>query len=419
MPPSSGLADLRIAIVTPFLDRRHGTERVLLEQLQRFRTKPGVELHVYAQRIEDLTGVVRYHPSQLGASNSILWHEIPAMRGPYLFAYIWWFVVNQLSRWKDAKFRGLNYDLVYSPGINAWDADAIAVHIVFHEFYRQIRSRLNLLGSPLRAWPRLLHRRLYYLLIMALERRIYKSPKANLAGVSQLVAQQLEHFFARSDTWVIPNAVDTAYFTPEARSSRRAEARQRFGWGSDTFVILLIGNDWEKKGLRTLLRAMAYAGDTPTQLLVVGDDDQSLFDSLIRQLDLQHRVRFERPSEDVLPFYAAADLYVGPSLEDSFALPPLEAMACGLPVITSANAGVSQLITNSVDGFVLNDPCDAKGLASLLRELCQHPDLCRKVGESAARTAGAYNWDRNAHETWEFLMGAADKKTLPKQPATG
>ena len=401
---------MRIAIVTPFLDRRHGTERVLLEQLQRFRTKPGVELHLYAQRIEDLGGVLRCPPSKPQAPNSIFWHKIPAMRGPHLFAYIWWFVVNQLSRWKDGKFRGLKYDLVYSPGINAWDADAIAVHIVFHEFYRQIRSRLNLLGSPLWAWPRRLHRRLYYLLIMALERRIYKSPKFSLAGVSELVSQQLERFFARSDAWVIPNGVDTAYFTPEARSSRRTSARQRFGWGSDTFVLLLIGNDWEKKGLRTLLQAMVYAGDIPLQLLVVGVDNQSLFDSAIRGSGLEHRVRFERPSEDVLSFYAAADLYVGPSLEDSFALPPLEAMACGLPVITSVHAGVSQLVTNSVDGFVLKDPRDAKGLAALLGELCQRPDICRKVGESAARTAGAYNWDRNARETWEFLMSAANKK---------
>jgi hypothetical protein len=59
---------------------------------------------------------------------------------------------------------------------------------------------------------------------------------------------------------------------------------------------------------------------------------------------MQDRLRFEAPSGDVLLFYAAADVYVGPSLEDSFGLPILEAMACGLPVIASAHAGASEMI---------------------------------------------------------------------------
>jgi glycosyltransferase involved in cell wall biosynthesis len=402
---------LRIAIVTPFLDRRHGTERVILEQLERISTKPDVELHVYAQRIEDLSRVLLYQPHrELQPPNSILWHKIPAIPGPHLFAYVWWFIVNHLYRWRDERFRGAKYDLVYSPGINALHADAIAIHIVFHEFYRQVRDRLNLFGTPVLAWPRRVHRRLYYRLIMALEQRIYSANETSLAAVSHLVSRHLTKFFGRSDACVIPNAVDIQHFTPEARSALRASARRRFGFPPDVFVLLLIGNDWEKKGLTTLLHSMAQCHDLPLKLLVAGKDDPAPFLLLIKRFQLQNRVQFEPSTTDVIQFYAAADLYVSPSLEDSFALPPLEAMACGLPVITSVNNGGSQVITNPVDGFVVEDPWDALGLAALIRKLYEHQDFARQVGETGARTARAYNWDRNAEETWQFLTAALEKK---------
>jgi len=100
-------------------------------------------------------------------------------------------------------------------------------------------------------------------------------------------------------------------------------------------------------------------------------------------------------------------------VEDSFALPPLEAMACGLPVITSVNNGGSQIITEGVDGFVLSDPRDTIALSMLLRRLYQDRDLCALIGENSARTAQGYTWERNARETWGVLMAAMAKKGQP------
>ena len=101
---------------------------------------------------------------------------------------------------------------------------------------------------------------------------------------------------------------------------------------------------------------------------------------------------------------------MSPSFEDSFALPPLEAMACGLPVITSVNNGGSQIITEGTDGFVLSDSRDSAALAKLMRRLYEQPDLRKDNGENAARTAQAYTWERNAAETWDFLMFALENK---------
>ena len=68
------------------------------------------------------------------------------------------------------------------------------------------------------------------------------------------------------------------------------------------------------------------------------------------------RVHFLPPRQDVEFYYAAADAYVGPSLEDTFALPPQEAMACGMPVIVSAENGTSEIITDGKDGLILGIP---------------------------------------------------------------
>lgn len=400
---------MRIAVISPFLDRHHATEHVILEQVERFSEHPDTEIHIYAQRLQDLTGVSRFHPHKK-QSGRILWHKIPALPGPHLFAYIWWFVANHFYRWRDARFRALTYDLVYSPGINALDADLIAVHIVFHEFYRRVRPHLSFAAASASSWPRLIHRRLYYRLIMALERRVYRHPETQLVAVSRLVSRHLEEFFQRSDACVIPNAVDTTHFNPRLRVQRREAVRADLRLSPDIFALLMIGNDWAKKGLEALLQCLAECRNLPFTLLVVGRDDRSIFLPLLDRLGLQQRVQFHPSTDDIERFYAAADLYAGPSLEDSFAMPPLEAMACGLPVITSVNNGGSQIITEGVDGFVLPDPCDVAALSSLVRRLYEDPGLRLRTGENAARTAQSYTWDRNARETWDFLIAAITKK---------
>src|SRR5437016_7134886 len=217
---------------------------------------------------------------------------------------------------------------------------------------------------------------------MALERRIYTDPKVRLAAVSKLVSAQLERHFGRTDSVVIPNAVDTAIFNVETRLARRSVSRKSLKVDESDFVVLLIGNDWKKKGLDQLLRALAII-EIPIQLLVVGNDDPGLYRPVLRQLGLDSRVRFLAPSADVLFFYAATDAYVAPSLEDAFGLPILEAMACGLPVIASVQAGASENIIDGTTGYLLRDPMNHVELAELIRRLAGDRSAAQKVGAAA------------------------------------
>jgi UDP-glucose:(heptosyl)LPS alpha-1,3-glucosyltransferase len=239
---------------------------------------------------------------------------------------------------------------------------------------------------------------------MALERRIYTDPRVRLAAVSKLVATQLEKHFGRTDSVVISNAVDTARFSPEARLARRSVSRQNLKLEDSDFVVLLIGNDWKKKGLDQLLRALAAINEIPIQLLVIGKDDPGLYRSSLRQLRLENRVRLLVPSADVILFYAAADAYVAPSLEDAFGLPIVEAMACGLPVIASVQAGASENILDGTTGYLLRDPMNYTELAGLIRRLVDDRSAAERVGAAAAQYVQAsVSWDDNASATRDFL----------------
>ena len=399
---------MRLAVISPFVDRRHGTERCVAEQLERFCKIPELlEIHLYAQRVEDLPGVSAGKFDSF--SGKIFWHKISRLPGPHLLGYVWWIIANQGHRWWDSRIRGLRCDLLYSPGINAFDADAISIHVVFHEFYSRVRSRLRLRDTALKSWPVVLHRQMYYRLICLLESWIYTRSTTALSVISRHAAESVAKAFGR-DAAVIPHGVDLAVFNPGARSAVRGNARKALQLQPGDFCFLLIGNDWKNKGLDALLRAAALCRDLPLKLLVVGSDDQRLYEQPLRELELADRFQFARPSSRVLDFYAAADAYVGPSLEDAYGLPIIEAMACGLPVVASARAGASEIISDAKDGFVLQNPEDEKEIAALLRRLVEDSTLRAEIGERAARTARDHSWDRNAADTWEFLLKTLGNK---------
>jgi glycosyltransferase involved in cell wall biosynthesis len=390
-----------IAVVSPFIDKRHGTERRVAEWVSRLADH--YEVHVYSNRVEDV---------DLG---KVIWHRIPRLPGPHLLAYLWWFAANHLWRWRDRTFRGLRYDLVFSPGINCLDADIISVHIVFAEFYRQVRAELSLRRNPVKFWLRLLHRRLYYGLIQFLERRIYPDPRTTLVLIARKTAEDLKRFYGRGDNFlVVYIGLDQEIFNPAARQRLRQQARDQLGLSDDAFVFLLVGNDWKKKGLACLIEAIARLHDSSVCLLVAGKDDPHPYRAQLRGAGLNSQVRFLPSRPDVIFYYAAADAYVGPSLEDTFAQPPAEAMACGLPVITSAANGTAEIITDGVDGLIVRDATDVGELVNRLRLIRTDPELRQRLGERAAQTARHYTWDRNGVELREIF-----EQVLAGKQATG
>ena len=413
---------MRLAVVAPFVDRQHGTERALAELLDRLSREYGCEIHLYAERVADLECGASAPPSRsstretgttsTASSGSITWHRVPSIPGPHLIRFLFWILANTTMRWWHRVARGQRVDLVLSPGINCLDADFIIVHVVFQRL-RKLASeqpQQPFVPNTRNSTSRRLHRGAYYATVAAFERIVYRNRKTKLAAVSHRTADLLDLCFGRKDVPVIFNGIDTVQFSIPARLARRQGARFRRKFSDDEFVLLLIGNDWRTKGLPAILESIAAAPDLPLRLIVAGSDIPANFSGIVEHLKLGNRCLWEPARPDVIDFYAAADVYVSPSREDSFGLPVAEAMACGLPVITSKFAGVSELIRNDRDGFVLSDPKDVSSLTTTLRKLHADPALRSRIGDSAASVAQTSTWDRTASQTWQWLQSAKPRR---------
>ena len=406
-PRAAGSADLRLAVVSPFVDRRHGTERALAELLERLADAYGCEIHLYAQRVEDLQ-LSDQQSAPSAKSGGIFWHKVPSIPGPHVVQFVAWIFLNGFLRKWSVLFGGVSFDLVLSPGINCLHPDVVIVHALFHRLQELAQGEKEK-PAERGGFLRRLHRCAYYGLLATLERRIYTDETVALAAVSRRTAGLVNKYFHREDVCVIPNGVDTEHFTAAARLGRRSEARQRRGFRDDDLVLLLIGNDWRVKGLPTILEAMAILGGLPLRLLVVGNDVAEPFRASARKLGVEERCLWEPSRPDVLDFYAAADVYISPSREDSFGLPVAEAMACGLPAITSIFAGIADYVHDGVDGFVVRDPSDARALAELIELLEADGDLRRNLGEAAAKAILQWDWNSNAAAVWKLLSGVEAK----------
>ena len=374
-----------VAVISPFLDKRHGSERMMLEWLSHLPQE--FEIHLYSQRVEDVD------------LSKLSWHRIPRLPGPHLFNFLWWIAANRLWVGWNRHFRGLRHDLVFSSGANFLGADVICVHIVFAEYVRQVRSRMTLLRNPVWHWPRLLHRKLYYGVANWMECRAYVNPRTTLITNSRKTAHELSRFYNRCDRIpVLYVGLDHCVFNPTTRATLREDARSKLEVPEGQFAVILVGNDWRNKGVLALLEALEQLRELPIKLFVVSDEDSSACWEFVKEKQLEDRVRFLAPRKDIEFYYAAADAYVGPSLQDSYAIPPAEAMACGLAVIVSASAGVSEIITNEVDGLILDDPTDAKMLATMIRHLYEDEAFRSRLGERAVETVRQYTWERNGLE---------------------
>src|SRR5215472_606008 len=224
----------RIDVISPFLDKHHGTELCIAEQIERLADE--FDFHVYSTRISEVD------------TRTFTWHRIPDIPGPHLFKYTWFFCANRARRWFERLFENNKAGLTYSPGINCFDADVISVHIVFAEFRRLADGNLVLRANPVSSWVRLIHRRVFYRLIIWLEKRIY-SRRLPLVAVSGKVKAALARHYRAEDAIVIPNGISSSRFNTEVRNKLRVPAREAVEFSSSDFVLLLIGNDWRKKGL--------------------------------------------------------------------------------------------------------------------------------------------------------------------------
>jgi UDP-glucose:(heptosyl)LPS alpha-1,3-glucosyltransferase len=370
---------MRIALLTRRFDSAGGgTERDLIVTAQGLRAA-GHQVTIFADEIRGATGNWEVHRvgagPRLGRTLSLLrfaWTAAPAARraGTDL--------VLSFARCAGA-------DVMRSGG---------GAHVSYLRAARKWRGVLG--ASAMRLSP-------YHQVQMLTERQAFRAPGLKrVIAVSNFVRDDLirEFNLAPEKTVTIYNGVDLDRFRPGADRPERSAVRQKFAVPASARVVAFVGNGFARKGLGFLIEAWPLVAGGAF-LLVAGADRQT--DKFARQangLNIGARVVFTGPQPNVEAIFHAADAFAMPSLFEPFGNVVMEAMACGLPAMTSAFSGVAEIIPPSMRGFRVENPNDVGELALRLGALFDAPP---NLGREARAAAEKYTWSRYARELNELV----------------
>jgi UDP-glucose:(heptosyl)LPS alpha-1,3-glucosyltransferase len=165
---------------------------------------------------------------------------------------------------------------------------------------------------------------------------------------------------------VIYSPVERNRFSCGRKLESREKLLSQLGLKPESALLLFVGSGFQRKGLAAALRALALLR-SPAHLIAVGKDRLAPYRRLAESLGVENSVSFTGPISDVAPYYQGADLFIFPTIYEPFSNVCIEAMAAGLPVVTSRINGASEMIIEGENGHVIEDPLDPAEIAAKIR----------------------------------------------------
>ena len=360
----------RLAIVRQKYTASGGAERFVSRAIQALQQQDEVDVTLITRRWESIDGlqVVRADPFYLGN----VWRD-------------WGFACAARRQWQQQRI-----DLVQSheriAGCHIYRAgDGVHAH------WLALRRRTLSLPGRLGLWLNPYH---HY--VCRAERRMFLDPALRLVICnSQMVKREIQALFDLPDQRfaVIYNGVDTDAFHPSLER-HRAALRAEWQIPETAPLLLYVGSGFARKGVELALRAIA--AHEQVFLLVVGKDKHAnRYQQLAEQLGVAARVRFVGAQNDVKPFYGMADAFILPTLYDPFPNVCIEALACGLPVLTSSTCGGAELLRNGENGWV-GDALISTDWPRLVADWLQARPRWLELRQAARATAEPYTLSRMA-----------------------
>ncbi len=242
--------------------------------------------------------------------------------------------------------------------------------------------------------------------LLKMEKEIFLNTPVIIANSNMVKTEITRHYGVREDKIkVLYNGVDLKRFFPANRLSWRVPLRKSYGIGPRTPLILFVGSGYERKGLGTLIAAMSDLPDE-IKLLVVGRGNTDKFRKIASERGVEKRVIFAGPQKEIEKFYAASDIFVLPTIYDPFSNVILEALASGLPVITTRNNGAAEIIDEGLDGSVLKNALDFTELSAKIDALFAMPQSVRKA---ARKKAENFSIEKSAQELINVITSFTDQ----------
>jgi UDP-glucose:(heptosyl)LPS alpha-1,3-glucosyltransferase len=299
------------------------------------------------------------------------------------------------------------FDVVHSHE-NTWQGQIQTIHvrpIRCNLFSARSRMRLAFQWVKIALSPRLIT----YLLLEG--SRFRDSPARKVVATSENLRIECEQAYPsrQDDVTVILPGTNLPH-----ESISRSAARQQLGLPENGNWVLFVANDYERKGLDALLQAMTHL-PADTSLIVVGNPrDAPRYRQQAQRLGLGERTYFLGSLDDLSPAYWAADCLAHPTLEDSFAMVVLEAMAHRLPVVVSgpAHCGIARQLSDGVQALLLLDPKDSQRLAELIGSVLDQPELAANLRCQGFAFAEQHTWERADLQYEQLYFQVASKHQL-------
>ncbi len=368
---------MKIAVVLRRFNRVGGIERYVSEVTERFVRKHEVHL------------ITTWYDYKIDGVNV---HKFPLPRWPFFVQIFLNAIKNTLAvKWLKGKYK---FDVTYSQGSESFTADVVVMHSCHKAVVKQFKRERGWGYRLLKTFEPTSN------IVFLIERYVLERGSRRIIAISEVVKKEILGCYnvPEDRIAVVYNGVNLDEFNPSNKIKFRKKIRQYYGLNEDDTVLLFVANEFRRKGLEYVIRATR---DLPknVNVLVVGNDNPEPYKKIANELGVGNRVIFSGHSRSVREFYAASDIFVFPTVYEPFGLVILEAMATGMPVITSRIAGAAEIMQGREDCLLLKNPDDIEELREKIETLLSDKELMRAMGKNARKTAENHSWDRVVSDT--------------------
>lgn len=344
---------MKLALIRKKYSPFGGAERYL-DTLVEHLLGLGHEVHIFANQWESETGISQPKTGRL------FFHKVPMIKGLSVLKLLS-FAINARRLLKKERFDVIHsfertlYQDIYRAG-DGCHKEWLIQRAKYEAPWKTFLVRVN----PLH-W-----------VFLWIEKQIFKqnNTKIVIANSERGKEEIIRHYnFPPERIQVIYNGVDSNRFHTGVREKLREAVRHQLGLTPDDRALLFLGSGFERKGLRFTIDAVSMIRDRKVKLIVAGRDNSRRYKRQAANLGVLDKVLFYGPAKKPEKLHAAADVFVLPPIYEPFSNACLEAMASGVPVVTSKINGVSELIEDGITGVCLEDPSDVGALKDAIQRL--------------------------------------------------
>jgi len=366
---------MKIALISEKINNSGGIERYVLNLGQNLAKNN--DIYLVAREIEN----IEFKAKKIIVNYPNITKGLNALFFPYFSS----------SSIKNEKF-----DIIHSQGRATYTGNIITFHschlAALNAAYKE-RGILYFLFKQIQPFNKI---SLYN------ERMACKEYKNIIAVSKGLKKEIIQYYKVDSEKiTVIPNGVDISRFNLQNKEKEKEKIRKKYNLEKNDIVLIIIANEFIRKGVNYIIDSLHYIKDKNIKLLVIGKDNPNYLIKKAKEKDVEDRVIFTGKIEgnEIPNFLMASDIFVFPTYYEAFSLATLEAAAAGLPILMTRVNGSDEILVENKNGYLIER--NATNIAEKIESIIYDEKKMREMSKKSRQIAEQYSWDKISKLTYE------------------